>query len=194
MKESLRILILEDSCIDAELIQFELKEARISFNAKVVTSEKDFLRELNEFAPDLIISDYNLPAYNGCLALADVKRRFPDIPYILVTGALVEERAIGILCDGAEDYVIKSRLQQELAPAIMRTLAEMEEKNKGKGWEVELRKVYRAVEALVKIRIAELEAGATSHGKKEEVLWRGAPRKFMPSDCLEWEESGKGMP
>jgi CheY-like chemotaxis protein len=96
MVKSLRLLILEDNPVDAELVQFELQEAGLDFTAKVVVTEEDFVRELQEFSPDLILSDYDLPRYNGALALAESKRRCPDIPFILVTGAVTEDRAIEI--------------------------------------------------------------------------------------------------
>jgi len=127
MDEPIRILILEDNPTDAELIQFELQDAGFIFTPKVVTAEKEFVRELQEFCPDLILSDYDLPAYNGALALAEARRRYPDTPFILVTGAVGEDRAIEILTQGAKDYVLKSRLQQRLAPAARRALAEAEE-------------------------------------------------------------------
>jgi CheY-like chemotaxis protein len=127
MSEPIHILILEDNPTDAELIQFELQEAGISFTAKVLRSEKDYIKELNEFHPDLILSDYNLPAYTGTLALAEAKKRCPDIPFILVSGAVVEDIAIEILTQGAKDYVLKTQLQQKLAPAVRRALAEAEE-------------------------------------------------------------------
>ncbi|MDX9821007.1 MAG: PAS domain-containing protein, partial [Syntrophales bacterium] len=126
MDKTLRILILEDNPADAELIEFELREAGISPDAKVVTTEKDFLRELLAFCPDVILSDYDLPGYAGPLALAEARRRCPDTPFILVTGAVSEERAIETLTGGAKDYVMKSRLNR-LAPAVRRALAEAEE-------------------------------------------------------------------
>ena len=101
MAESLRILILEDNPVDAELIQFELQEAGFIFTSKVVMTKKDFVHELQEFSPDLILSDYDLPQYNGALALAEAMIRCPDTPFILVTGAVSEDRAIEILTQGA---------------------------------------------------------------------------------------------
>ena len=77
MAESLRILILEDNPTDAELVQFELKEAGLVFTAKVVKTEEDFVHELQAFSPDLILSDYDLPEYNGALALAEASKRCP---------------------------------------------------------------------------------------------------------------------
>jgi CheY-like chemotaxis protein len=93
MTEPLRILILEDDHADAELIQFELEEAGFTYTSKVVTTEKAFIHETQEFSPDLILSDYDLPTYSGALALAEAKRRCPDTPFILVTGAVTEDRA-----------------------------------------------------------------------------------------------------
>jgi len=77
MARPIRILILEDNPIDAELVQFELQEAGLTFNSNVVKTEKDFVRELQDYCPDLILSDYDLPKYNGALALAEARRRYP---------------------------------------------------------------------------------------------------------------------
>src|SRR5271157_3407306 len=127
MAESLRILILEYNLTDAELVQFELQEAGLVFTAKVVMTKNDFIHELQTFSPDLILSDYDLSEYNGDLALAEARKICPDTPFILVTGAVGEDRAIEILTQGAKDYVLKSRLQQRLVPAVRRALAEAEE-------------------------------------------------------------------
>jgi CheY-like chemotaxis protein len=117
--KNIRILILEDSTSDADLVEFELMEAGLAFTPKRAMNEKEFLRALEEFSPDLILSDYDLPQYNGALALAEAKTRFPEVPFILVTGALNKdpERIGKILARGASDYVLKDRLDQ-LAPAI----------------------------------------------------------------------------
>lgn len=71
MTEPLRILTLEDNPTDAELIRFELEDAGLVATIKVVMNEQDFIRGLDEFSPDLILSDYDLPRYNGALALAE---------------------------------------------------------------------------------------------------------------------------
>jgi DNA-binding response OmpR family regulator len=117
--DNIRILILEDSAIDAELIEFELAEAEIAFTSKRTVNEKEFRQELTAFSPDLILSDYNLPQYNGALALIEAKRLHPGVPFILVTGAFddVGEGVSDILAMGADDCIFKSRLDS-LAPAI----------------------------------------------------------------------------
>ncbi len=119
MDRNIRILMLEDRTSDAALINYELNEAGLKFTQLWVVNEKEFLRALEEFSPDLILSDYDLPQYNGALALAEAKTRFPEVPFILVTGALDKDpQRIGeILARGASDYVLKDHLDQ-LAPAV----------------------------------------------------------------------------
>jgi PAS domain S-box-containing protein len=170
MTEALHILILEDNPNDAALVQFELEDAGFVFTSKVVMTEEAFVRELQEFAPELILSDYDLPKYNGALALAEAKRRCPDTPFILVTGAVTEDRAIDILTQGAKDYVLKSRLQQRLVPAVRRALTEAEEHRARKRAEDELREVHRTLEERVKIRTAELYTEIEARKKLEEAL------------------------
>ena len=145
--ESLHILMLEDNPIDAELTQHELQEAEFVFSAEVVMTEEDFVHKLKARSFDIILSDYDLPRYNGALALAEAKRTCPDTPFILMTGAVSEDRAIEILTQGAKDYVLKTRLRQRLVPAVRRALAEASEHRARKEAEAELRKAY-AIERL----------------------------------------------
>ncbi|MBM4313475.1 MAG: response regulator [Deltaproteobacteria bacterium] len=139
----IRILILEDNPADAELIRFELREAGLSFTAKVVRTEKEYVNEIKEFLPDLILSDFDLPSYSGTLALAEVKRRCPDTPFILVSGAVEEDYAIETLTQGAKDYVLKSQLQQKLVPAVRRALGEEEEQKAHERVGVALEELHR---------------------------------------------------
>jgi CheY-like chemotaxis protein len=112
--KNIRILILEDRVSDCDLMEFELMEAGLAFTPKRAMNEKEYLRELDNFSPDLILSDYDLPQYSGALALAEAKRRLPNIPFILVTGALDEgdDRIDAILSNGASDCVLKDCLDQ----------------------------------------------------------------------------------
>lgn len=148
MDNPLRILILEDNSADAEILQFELEEAGIVFTAEVVMTEADYIRELQTFSPDVILSDYDLPLYTGALALAEAKKHCPDVPFILVTGAVTEDRAIEILTSGAKDFVMKDRLHK-IVPAIRRSLAEAEEHQARKRAEEELRVASRYARSLI---------------------------------------------
>jgi len=129
--ENLRVLLLEDNPQDAELIQNELKKAEFVFTLLVVDTQKAYIEALDDFCPDIILSDYDLPSFTGAEVLQIKKLRCPDIPFILVTGAVGEERAIEILKGGATDYVLKNNLTR-LIPAFWRALHESYERRKRK--------------------------------------------------------------
>ena len=99
-QDALRILILEDVPMDAELVEYELGRARIPFLARRVDSREAFLRELDEFQPDLILSDYTLPRFDGMTALSLARERAPSIPFLIVTGSVNEETAVGCMKAG----------------------------------------------------------------------------------------------
>jgi CheY-like chemotaxis protein len=123
MHNIVRILILEDRTSDADLIEFGLQEAGIAFTSQRVAKERDYLRALQEFSPDLILSDYDLPQYTGTLALAAAKRLCPEVPFILVTGEIDENDGLcnEILAQGARECVFKNHLER-LAPAVQKVL------------------------------------------------------------------------
>ena len=123
MYKNVRILILEDCITDADLIEFQLQEEGISFISKRVETERNYIKALQGFSPDIILSDYDLPQYNGSLALDAAKKLCPEVPFILVTGALSadNEQCREILANGAKEYVSKNQLEQ-LAPAVRKVL------------------------------------------------------------------------
>ena len=145
MNRDLRILILEDVPTDAELIQFELVEAGTTFTPMCVADKASYLKALAEFSPDIILSDYSLPSFDGISALKIAVSKCPDIPFIFVSGALGEETAIELLKQGATDYVLKSRLSR-LAPAVARALQEVGERRERKAAEEALQKREQALE------------------------------------------------
>src|SRR6476620_4842976 len=116
-QDALRILILEDVPMDAELVEYELGRANIPFLSRRVDGREEFLRELEDFHPDLILSDYTLPRFDGMTALSLARERVPSIPFLIVTGSVNEETAVGCMKAGATDYLLKSNLAR-IAPAI----------------------------------------------------------------------------
>ncbi len=118
---ALKILILEKEPADAELMQRELRTVHIEFTTKRVDNRADFVEALDTFAPDVLLAAYQLPGFNGGEALAHVRHVHPEIPVIMVTGALGEEAAIALLTAGAADYVLKQNLLR-LPSAIERAI------------------------------------------------------------------------
>jgi DNA-binding NarL/FixJ family response regulator len=145
MNKELSILILEDVPTDAELIKYELSGAGVPFISRCVANRASFLKALDDFCPDMILSDYSLPTFNGLSALKIARERCPEVPFIFVSGALGEELAIELLKQGATDYVLKNRLSR-LVPAVNRALQEVEERNERRIAEEALRQREQALE------------------------------------------------
>jgi PAS domain S-box-containing protein len=127
MDKELRILILEDEPADAELEEHQLRKAGMAIISKRVETKETFRKEIKDFNPDIIFSDYNLLSFDGLTALMIAKEKCPHVPFVLVTGVMGEEFAIEILKKGATDYVLKSNLQR-LVPVVNRALQEAKEK------------------------------------------------------------------
>jgi len=121
--KELRILMLEDNPADAELEEYALRDSRLVFTLLRVDTREAFEQALNDFKPDIVLADYNLPAYTGRDALEYTCRTHPQIPVIMVTGAMGDEAAVELLKLGARDYVLKDHLVR-LVPAIKRALEE----------------------------------------------------------------------
>ena len=138
MSKELRILILEDVPADAELMEDELKESGLTFVSKRVAAKASFIKACDEYRPDLILSDYSLPSFDGLSAMKLALERCPNVPFIFVSGALGEEMAIELLKKGATDYVLKNKLSR-LGPAVSRALNEVEERKERKRVEDELK-------------------------------------------------------
>jgi PAS domain S-box-containing protein len=127
--KSIRILILEDDSTDAELVKRQLRKGKITFSSKVVATRADFVRGLDTFAPDLILSDGKLPGFDGLSALAIAREKRPSAPFIFFSGTLDEERGVESLRQGATDYILKDR-RARLAPAVRRALRDAEERSR----------------------------------------------------------------
>ena len=112
MKAFYKILHLEDVPTDAELAAREFRKSHMHFEQKIVDNEKDFLDALDNFSPDIILCDHTMVSYNSREALKAFKATGLCIPFILITATLSDEIAIGVLKDGADDYIIKDRLKR----------------------------------------------------------------------------------
>jgi len=121
----LRLLLIEDSESDAELTIWRLKAAGFECTYHCVVNEREMRSALRDGLPDLILSDFSLPGFDGMSALAIARVEAADVPFIFLSGTIGEERAIEALKCGAIDYVLKSN-PIRLVPAIKRALAEAE--------------------------------------------------------------------
>jgi signal transduction histidine kinase len=147
MERELKILMLEDLEEDIGLIEHSLRRGGLEFTSRYADTKDEFVRALDEFHPDVILSDHALPQFNSVEALKICRQNNHNIPFILVTGTVSEEFAVSCLKQGADDYVLKSNLAR-LSSAITNALRQRNIEIKRKKAEKALR---RQNEELVKI-------------------------------------------
>jgi len=121
MSETIKILIAEDTPSDAELCQREVRKVLKSCLFEVVDSRQAYLAALSKFQPDLILSDYSMPGFDGISALRLLQEHSPDTPFIIVTGSVSEDVAAESMKAGAWDYIIKEHIRR-LGPAVINAL------------------------------------------------------------------------
>ncbi len=154
-KTALRILSLEDSALDAELILGELSAGGVAFVSRRVQTRQDFVRELAGFQPDIVLADYRLPDFEGAEALALVMEHSPDTPVIIISGAVGEETAVELLKNGATDFVLKNRLPR-LVGVVRRAMREVAERSTRRQAEADLLALNEKLERMVVERTQEL--------------------------------------
>ncbi|MEO3428080.1 PAS domain S-box protein [Pelagibius sp. CAU 1746] len=125
MGKPIRVLLVEDSADDADLQIWELKRGGYDPQCRRVSSAEAFAEALDSQPWEVILCDYTMPTFNGLVALAMLRERGLDIPFIFVSGTLTEEMAVEGMRAGAQDYIVKDRLKR-LVPAIERELREAE--------------------------------------------------------------------
>jgi PAS domain S-box-containing protein len=144
----LRILYLEDDALDSELVQATLAAGDITCEITRVEVREEFATALEEGEFDLLLSDYSLPSFDGLSALKLANASCPEVPFIIISGAIGEERAIEALKSGATDYVLKQRLER-LVPAVRRALREAEQLTERRRAEVALERSEERYRLLV---------------------------------------------
>lgn len=123
MDAALRVLLVEDDANDAELLLERLRDDGLAIEARQVETEDDFREALGQFEPDIVISDLNMPMFNGYRALEILRERARLVPFIFVSGTMGEDAAVMALRAGAIDYLLKERLAR-LPSAVTRAVQE----------------------------------------------------------------------
>lgn len=121
--QPVNLVLVEDMPMEAEIAIRQLESSGFSCNWKRVDTEDGLKQALCGRRPDLVLSDFTLPGFDGISALEIVRELAPDIPFIFLSGTIGEERAIDALQRGAHDYVLKTNLAR-LAPAVRRALSD----------------------------------------------------------------------
>jgi len=172
MEGKLKILFVEDVPSDVELIWHELKVSNISFSKLLVDNRDDYLKSFISFEPDLIISDFSLPQFDGMEALLIRNKIAPLIPFILVTGTVNEEIAVDCMKAGADDYVLKDNLSR-LGPAVINSINKIKILNEKHTAEKELERsnvMLQKTQAIAHIGNWELDLSTKSVLVSDEAL------------------------
>ena len=157
MNRPLRVLIVEDSENDTALLEIELQRAGYTPECHQVQTGEEMRAALDSQKWDLVIADYRMPRFDGLAALALVKQLGLDLPFIIVSGHITDETAVGAMRAGAHDYVMKDNLAR-LGPAVERELREAEVRRERRRAEEDLRRAHEELEMRVQQRTAELKA------------------------------------
>jgi len=146
MAQSLRVLIIDDSDDDAQLILWELRRGGYQVEYKLVETRPTMKAALSNQEWDVILCDYNMPLFSAIEALETVKAMELDLPFLILSGTINEETAVTALKAGAHDFILKDKLAR-LLPAI--------ERERG---DAMIRRAHRAAEADRESLIRRLEA------------------------------------
>lgn len=157
MAKPLRVLIVEDSEDDAELLLNQLRRGGYSPSFERVETAAGMRAALTNQQWDIVISDHAMPQFSSLAALAVLKESGLDLPFIIVSGEIGEDVAVEVMRSGAHDYVMKGKLAR-LVPAIERELQEAKVRRKRRLAEESLRKAHDELELRVRQRTAELNA------------------------------------
>jgi len=153
MENPIRILHLEDSLRDAELIQDMMDAGGIKFETVHTVGRKDFEAALHQGVFDLILCDYNLPGYDGLSALKLARQIQPEIPFIMVSGTIGEDAAVAAMRAGVTDYLLKDRLGR-LGQAVKQALEQKRLREEQRRTEENLQEQIRLARLMADVGIA----------------------------------------
>jgi DNA-binding NtrC family response regulator len=165
----LRVLIIEDSEDDALLLAREIRRGGYEPVYELIETSEAMKSALAREKWDVVISDYVMPGFSGLEALDILKQSGIDLPFIIVSGNIGEDIAVGAMKAGAHDYILKGN-PARLVPAIERELREAETRRQRRMADEALKRAYEELEVKVKERTAELIE--TNQALKEEITQR----------------------
>lgn len=147
METDLKILLAEDNINDVKLLERELSSNSLKYKLYVVKNESEYRQAIKEFCPDLILSDYSMPEFNGMTALKIRDELVPNLPFIIITGSVNEDTAVDCMKAGADDYVIKEHIHR-IYSAMVSALGKygmQKEKEKAQKELIESEEKYRTL-------------------------------------------------
>lgn len=188
MNHQINILILEHDKDDIGLMLHVLKKNNVDFEYLIVDDEAGFRNAIESFCPDIILSDFSLPTFNGLAAFKIKQENYPHIPFIIVSGTIGEENAVELIKTGITDYAVKDKLFS-LPNKIFRAIIESREKKDKAETEYNLMKSERRLaeaEAIAHLGSWEVDLTSMRHYWSHEVyrILGLAPEEIKPSQDI----------
>jgi diguanylate cyclase (GGDEF)-like protein/PAS domain S-box-containing protein len=147
MDRLVKVLIIEDSVADAEIDVLTLESGGLAVQSRRVDTEMEYLLALRD-APDVVLSDHSMPAFDSQRALKILRTQGNDIPFIVVSGHIGEAAVVDLMRAGANDFVHKDNLAR-LAPAVRRELEALEERRRSRATEEKLQRDGGSLDTLM---------------------------------------------
>ena len=176
MNDAVRLVLLEDSDIDAEMLETVLRRGIPAHVLRRARNRAEFAEAMEAGGFDLVLADYSLPDFDGLNALAVLREKRPDVPFIFVSGVLGEEFAIEALKQGATDYVLKRSLAR-LPAAVERALAEAHERQERQRAEAALMRSEARLQRLNELLKREVRART----RERDRIWEISPDLLLVS-------------
>ena len=174
-----KILIVENNLANIKLIQHELKKGVSNYRTKIAQTENEYEKALHDFKPDIIISNYTFPNFDGATAFNLKKKLAPQTPFIFVTKSIGEEKAIELIKNGVTDFVLNERLGT-LSAKINRAL---EENTETKKRVIDVKKI---MDFSLDVICTSDEQGKFVHiSAASESLWGYKPEELIGTDYMD---------
>lgn len=135
MDQKYKALILEDNEVDASLLKKYLNRSTVKYKVECVSTGSDFEKKVRSFKPDVIITDYRMKDYSGHDALKFRNKHCSNIPFVIVSGHIGEEKAAKLIKEGATDFLMKNNTEASLSTTILRVINEFQERERSRRFE-----------------------------------------------------------